>query len=68
MSYQLADDAMLKRMNVNTRNAAATFKKTMDAFSSQIQAREFDCEGLSQGMPFLWQGLDPNVAPFGVTI
>jgi arachidonate 15-lipoxygenase (second type)/8-lipoxygenase (S-type) len=68
VSYQFADNAMLKRMNLNTRNAAAAFKKTMDAFSTTIKAREFGCEGLSQGMPFLWQGLDPNVAPFGVTI
>jgi len=68
VSYQFADDAMLKRMNVNTRNAAATFKKTMDAFSSTVKARKFDSKGLSQGMPFVWQGLDPNVAPFGVTV
>jgi len=23
-------------------------------------------DGLSQGMPFVWQALDPNVAPFNV--
>jgi len=63
-----ADDAMLKRMNVNTRNAAAAFKKTMDSFSNTVKARKFDSKGLSQGMPFVWKGLDPNVAPFGVTI
>jgi arachidonate 15-lipoxygenase (second type)/8-lipoxygenase (S-type) len=63
-----ADNAMLKRMNLNTRNAAAAFKKTMDAFSSTVKARGFDSNGLSQGMPFVWTGLDPNVAPFGVTV
>jgi arachidonate 15-lipoxygenase (second type)/8-lipoxygenase (S-type) len=63
-----ADDAMLKRMNANTRTAAATFKKTMDSFSSTLKARKFDSKGLSQGMPYVWTALDPNVAPFGVTV
>lgn len=62
------DAAMLKRMNVNTRNAATTFMNSMNSFSSKIKARTFDSKGLSQGMPFVWKALDPNVAPFGVTV
>lgn len=63
------DDAtMLQKMNANTRTAAATFKSAMDSFSSKIKGRKFDPKGLSQGMPFVWQALDPNVMPFGVTV
>lgn len=63
------DDAeMLALMNEETNTAAATFQSTMEAFSDIVSARTFDSDGLSQGMPFLWQALDPNVAPFSVTI
>lgn len=54
--------------NAQTRAAAETFKSTMQTFSEQVQARTFDEDGLSQGMPFLWQALDPNVAPYSLTI
>lgn len=59
---------MLKRMNANTRNAATTFMNSMNTFSDKVKARAFDSNGLSQGMPFVWKALDPNVAPFGVTV
>ncbi|KAI4722833.1 Lipoxygenase [Aureobasidium sp. EXF-10727] len=68
LSHMFDDAAMLKRMNANTRTAAATFKTAMDSFSKTVKARKFDSKGLSQGMPFLWKALDPNVAPFGVTV
>lgn len=62
------EPAILNRMNVNTRNAAATFMNSMNSFSSKVKARTFDSKGLSQGMPFVWKALDPNVAPYGVTV
>lgn len=63
------DDAdLLALMNDATRTAAAEFQSTMEAFSEIVSARTFDSNGLSQGMPFVWQALDPNVAPFSVTI
>jgi arachidonate 15-lipoxygenase (second type)/8-lipoxygenase (S-type) len=62
------DAAMLKRMNKKTQTAAATFKLAMDTFSSMVKIRTFNSKGLSQGMPFVWKALDPNVAPFGVTV
>lgn len=63
------DDAdMLARTNEATNAAAAMFQTTMEVFSDVVSARTFDSNGLSQGMPFLWQALDPNVAPFSVTI
>lgn len=62
------DDAMLAQMNADVTKAAATFKSTMEAFSDEVSARAFDADGLSQGMPFLWQALDPRIAPFSLTI
>ncbi|KAG9851867.1 Lipoxygenase, partial [Aureobasidium melanogenum] len=68
LSHMFDEPAMLKRMNVNTRNAATTFMNSMNSFSSKVKARTFDSKGLSQGMPFVWKALDPNVAPYGVTV
>ncbi|KAG9795848.1 Lipoxygenase, partial [Aureobasidium melanogenum] len=48
LSHMFDDAAMLKRMNVNTRNAATTFMNSMNSFSSKIKARTFDSKGLSQ--------------------
>lgn len=62
------DGRFLNRTNDATRAAAAAFTSSMQAFSLQVQARAFDADGLSQGMPFVWKALDPAVAPFSVTI
>lgn len=63
------DDAdMLARMNPRTEAAAAEFKAAMEAFSDCVAGRGFDEEGLSQGMPFVWQALDPRVAPYSITV
>ncbi|KAG9943807.1 Lipoxygenase, partial [Aureobasidium melanogenum] len=68
LSHMFDEPNMLKQMNANTRNAAATFMNSMNSFSDEVKARTFDSNGLSQGMPFVWKALDPNVAPFGVTV
>lgn len=62
------DAAMLALMEEGVTTAADTFKSTMEAFSAVVSARTFDEDGLSQGMPFVWQALDPNVAPRSVSI
>lgn len=63
------DDAlMLRRMNAATRKANDVFKATMRARSEVVQKRTFDEKGLSQGMPFLWKALDPDVIPWSVSI
>lgn len=67
LMHMFDDSAMLGRMNAATQAAAATFFSSMQAFSKQVAARVFDQNGLSQGMPFLWQALDPNVAPYSIT-
>ncbi|KAF7524016.1 hypothetical protein G7054_g11560 [Neopestalotiopsis clavispora] len=63
------DDAnMLDRMNYDVGVAATTFYNSMQAFSAQVSSRTFGADGLSQGMPFVWQALDPNVAPYSLTV
>ena len=61
------DEAFLKRTNTVTQQAAAKFKSSMEAFSAVVSARGFDADGLSQGMPFVWPALDPNVQPYSIT-
>lgn len=63
------DDAdVLGRMNEQARDAEATFRSAMDAFGAEVAARGFDGEGLSQGMPFVWNALDPDKAMYWITI
>lgn len=65
--HMFDDPDLLSRTNPTTQQAAATFQSSMQAFSNQVAARTFDQNGLSQGMPFVWQALDPNVAPYSIT-
>lgn len=67
LMHMFDDPSMLSRMNSATQSAATTFLSSMRAFSGQVAARNFDQNGLSQGMPFVWKALDPNVAPFSIT-
>ena len=64
ISYMFEDEAMLNKMNPATYKAAKSFKAKMDAFSTEIRARTFDKNGLNRGMPFMWNVLDPNWAPY----
>ena len=67
LMHMFDDSAMLGRMNAATQAAATTFLSSMQEFSNKVAARTFDQNGLSQGMPFVWQALDPNVAPYSIT-
>lgn len=62
------DEAVLGRLTDETRAAAAEFYDGMQEFSAQVSARAFGAGGLSQGMPFVWKALDPNVAPYSLTV
>lgn len=66
--HMFEDPGMLARMNPATERAAGVFKAAMEAFSDSVAARGFDARGLSQGMPFVWQALDPRVAPYSITV
>ncbi|TGJ80740.1 hypothetical protein E0Z10_g8025 [Xylaria hypoxylon] len=54
----------LTKTNPKARVAAAKFKDTMNNFSTEVRARTFDQNGLNRGMPFIWDALDPNYAPY----
>ncbi|KAI0158520.1 lipoxygenase [Pestalotiopsis sp. NC0098] len=62
------DGAVLGRLTDEARAAAAAFYDGMQEFSVQVAARAFGADGLSQGMPFVWKALDPNVAPYSLTV
>ncbi|KAI0539307.1 lipoxygenase [Xylaria digitata] len=64
ISHLFDDETFLAKTNPKTRAAAAKFKDTMMNFSVEVRARTFDEEGLNRGMPFLWDALDPNYAPY----
>ena len=65
--HMFDDPQLLSRTNAPTTQAAATFKSAMTALSAKISARGFDANGLSQGMPFVWKALNPNVQPYSIT-
>ncbi|KAF2965240.1 hypothetical protein GQX73_g8325 [Xylaria multiplex] len=64
ISHLFDDETFLAKTNPKTRAAATKFKDTMMNFSVEVRARTFDEEGLNRGMPFLWDALDPNYAPY----
>lgn len=68
LTHMFDDPVMLARMNTQTEGAAAQFKTAMESFSDSVAARGFNAQGLSQGMPFVWQALDPRVAPYSITV
>ncbi|ETS82938.1 hypothetical protein PFICI_04814 [Pestalotiopsis fici W106-1] len=68
LSHMFDDNDMLDRMDDDVRAAAATFYDSMQELSAQVSSRTFTADGLSQGMPFVWKALDPNVAPFSLTV
>ncbi|KAJ2998517.1 hypothetical protein NUW58_g291 [Xylaria curta] len=64
LSHLFDDETLLARTNPKTRAAAVKFKATMMDFSTEVRARTFDKNGLNRDMPFIWDALDPNYAPF----
>ncbi|OAA64111.1 Lipoxygenase [Akanthomyces lecanii RCEF 1005] len=49
-----SQDEKLKKLNQATNDAAARFLRTLQDLSNKIQARNFDGNGLSDGMPRPW--------------
>ncbi|KAJ8123276.1 hypothetical protein ONZ43_g734 [Nemania bipapillata] len=64
LSHLFDNDDLLAKTNAKTQAAAAKFKATMMDFSVEVRARTFDENGLNRGMPFIWDALDPNYAPY----
>ena len=59
-----SDPTFLAGFNNETAAAAATLKGAMQTISARIQSRTFGHDGLSQGMPVVWKGLDPGQTPY----
>lgn len=66
--YMFSSDKFLNRFPMEIRDAASTFFKEMKAFSDQVRRRQFNEGGLCQGMPFVWQGLDPSRIPYFLSV
>ncbi|KAK6497132.1 hypothetical protein TWF506_004607 [Arthrobotrys conoides] len=67
MVHMFDDPLMLARMKPAVRTANNVFKATMEARSFIVKGRHL-INGLSQGMPFVWKTLDPDVAPWSLTV
>ena len=59
---------MLSGMNKETQGAAKTFRDNLLDLSDQIESREFDEDGLSLGMPFIWKTLAPRLTPYWLSV
>ena len=67
--YMFSSDRFLSRCCADElRRAASVFFEEMRAFSREVQTRSFDARGLSQGMPFVWQALDPSRIPYFLSV
>lgn len=62
------DQSALPRLNQASRDANQAYMREMLDRSAVVAGRKFDARGLSQGMPFIWQALDPQVMLFSTTI
>ena len=59
-----ADPNLPSHVNTQTAAAAQSFHTDMSDASKEFQARGFDGQGLSQGMPFVWKALGLEAMPF----
>ncbi|KAK7214688.1 hypothetical protein V2G26_002691 [Clonostachys chloroleuca] len=66
--HMFADSDVLSKMDTKVQGAATKFASEMTAFSGKVSSRTFDKDGLSQGMPFVWQALDPNQAGYWLAV
>ena len=64
LEHAFENDTTLEKLNGYTNDAAAVLLSSMQSLSREIQARGFDENGLSMGMPFVYRTLDPNYIPF----
>ena len=58
----------LARTSATVKGAAGRLQNRLLSISEEIQARSFDGNGLSQGMPFIWKNLDPRKIPFFLSV
>ena len=63
-----ASQDLLARARPEVLTAVRRFMAEMTDLSEEIRARHFDEQGLSQGMPFVWQSLNPAQIPFFLSV
>ncbi|KAK1475339.1 manganese lipoxygenase [Colletotrichum abscissum] len=68
LRYMFNVESLLAGTNKAVAVANDRFMKDMGSISRRISGRRFDSEGLSQGMPFIWTGMDPGVIPFYLSV
>jgi hypothetical protein len=60
LAWAFSDPIFLTRFNSKVSVAASTFQNAMFKLSASIRARTFDRNGLWNGQPFNWRGVDPG--------
>ncbi|KAK1723023.1 lipoxygenase [Colletotrichum acutatum] len=68
LRYMFNAESLLAGTNKAVAVVNDRFIKDMGSISRKISGRRFDGEGLSQGMPFIWTGMDPGVIPFYLSV
>ena len=66
--FMFSSNEFISRCCVKLQEAASVFYEEMSALSNEIRRRHFDTEGLCQGMPFVWQALDPSRIPYFLSV
>jgi arachidonate 15-lipoxygenase (second type)/8-lipoxygenase (S-type) len=68
MVHMFDNTTMLARMPQRVQEAEAEFRSTMKRHSSVVRSQTFDRRGLCRGMPYCWSTLDPEAAPYSLTV
>ena len=66
--YMFSSDEFLNKCRPEVKGAASFFYSEMGILNQRARQRRFDAEGLSQGMPFLWQALDRSRIPYFLSV
>lgn len=66
LAWAYSDPAWLAKFANNRKVASAAIKyqSNMLAFSAGVRARRFGEDGLWNGMPSVWKGVDPGAIPY----
>jgi hypothetical protein len=66
--YMFNQDKLLAGTGPAVAAANQKYINEMGKIGKEISTRKFDKDGLSQGMPFIWRGMDPAVIPFFLSV
>ncbi|KAI3318403.1 Lipoxygenase [Xylariaceae sp. AK1471] len=66
--HMFDDESLLEGGRREVVFANERFMTDMREISERINKKTFDEEGLCQGMPFVWKGMDPGQIPFFLSV